>query len=75
MTTEFRYQNVKHFKRGAKWGDGETRTCTVCRINIKKSEKRGRAKAAVVTAEIRKLGSRFKTPVGYCEQHIPEEIL
>jgi len=66
----FKIQNVKRYKRGATWENGETRTCTRCRADhdIK------RAKAAVVVGNLKHTGSRFVTPVGYCEVHIPEEI-
>lgn len=69
----FRYQSVKRYKRGARWPDGETRTCTRCRIE-KNGGQRGRAKAAVVTAEVRKTGSKYVIPVAYCEAHIPEDL-
>lgn len=67
-----RYVNVKHYKRGAKWETGETRTCTTCRIEIKRRESRGRARPAKVVANLK--DGKYKIPVGYCDEHTPEEI-
>lgn len=70
----FRFQKVKHFKRGAKFSDGETRTCITCRIEKRlENASRYRAVAATYTAEV-KNGSPFVLPVAYCDNHVPEEI-
>ena len=68
--TVFSFKNVKHFKRGATWPDGSTRTCTVCR----RDEDIHRAKQATTVANIVHTGSKYKVPVGYCSEHTPEEI-
>lgn len=70
----FRYQKVKHLKRGATWPDGETRTCGRCRIEKNYGDGRKRAKQATYTAELRKQGSPYITPLDYCDEHVPEEI-
>lgn len=64
----FRYVNVKRYKRGANWPLGQTRICTRCQIE------RSRGRQAVVVAELRRSGSRFKLPVAYCEHHLPEDL-
>jgi len=68
-----KYQSVKRYKRGATWGDGETRTCTVCRSEKNHGERK-RAKAATVVADSKNLQSGYILPVGYCEEHTPEEL-
>jgi hypothetical protein len=64
------WTQVKTWKRGARWSDGETRTCTRCRAD----RDRRRSRAATVTATLRQRGSRFKIPVGYCPEHLPAEL-
>ncbi len=70
----FKYQKIKHFKRGAKWGDGKNRMCVKCNRDIE----RGRSRQAVMTAELidtrQPTNHRFIIPVAYCEEHIPEGI-
>lgn len=61
MSYYFTY--VKRYKRGAKWDDGKTRTCTRCRIE------RSRAKQATVTALLNYQGCKYVLPVGYCDEH------
>jgi hypothetical protein len=70
----FRYQNVKHLKRGVSWGDGESRICVRCLSEKMHGDERRRAKQATYIAELRKKGSRFITPLSYCDEHVPEEI-
>lgn len=67
----FRYQSVKRYKRGARWPDGKTRTCTRCRIE-KVNGTRGRAAQATVTAVL--ITASSQVPVAYCEAHIPEDL-
>ncbi len=64
----YRFQSAKHYKRGAVWPDGSTRTCTRCRIE------RSRARQAIVTALLAYTGSRYKVPVAYCQEHIPKAL-
>jgi hypothetical protein len=64
----YTFTHVKRYKRGAKWDNGDTRTCTRCRIE------RSRAKQAVVTALMKYAGSQYKVPVAYCEDHTPEDL-
>lgn len=69
----FRYQKVKHLKRGATWPDGESRTCGRCHIEKSHGERR-RVRQATYVAELRKKGSPYITPLSYCDEHVPEEI-
>ena len=61
------YAKVKRTKRGQSWPDGHLRYCTRCGV-----EGRARRRKAVVTALL--VGSKFKVPVGYCDQHTPEAL-
>jgi hypothetical protein len=70
----YHFTHVRRYKRGTKWADGEAVTCTRCRVE-KLDEVRGRARRAVVTALIRTPGSRFRTPVAYCAEHLPEALV
>ena len=67
----FRFQQVKRFKRGATWPDGEPRMCTRCAVEVAHELKR-RKRRAVVTAVIRH--GKYRVPVGYCAGHVPEGI-
>lgn len=57
------FTHVKRYKRGATWPNGDTRTCTRCRIE------RRRARQAKVTALLRYRGTKYVVPVGYCDEH------
>ena len=63
------YTHVKRYKRGAKWDDGSARLCTRCGY-----ERRSRKRRAAVTAFLQYSGTRFKVPVGYCEEHMPSQL-
>lgn len=65
----YTFQSVKRYKRGARWPDGRTRTCTRCA-----AEHRPRRRPATVTALLIRAGSRSKVPVGYCSEHIPDQL-
>ncbi len=67
MTTH--YTHIKRYKRGAHWPTGEPRMCVRCRANG-----RPRANVAVVTAVSKSDKDSFKMPVGYCQEHIPDEL-
>ena len=67
----YRTINVKRYKRGASWPDGKPRMCTRCSYE---KEDAGRRKRAVVIGELQYTGSKFKTPVSYCEDHIPANL-
>lgn len=62
------FTHVKYHKRGATWDNGDTRTCTRCRIE------RSRAKQAIVTALMKYAGSQYKLPVAYCQEHLPQGL-
>lgn len=66
--------NVKYYKRGAYHDEGVPMMCITCRIEKKLEEHtRKRANQAVVSlVRVRESGSRLS--VGYCEEHIPEEL-
>lgn len=64
----FYWTRVQRYKRGAQWDDGSPRMCTRCGIE------RTRRQQAVMTALLRLEGNRFKVPVGYCNDHVPEEV-
>lgn len=70
----FKFQNVKRFKRGAKWGNGESRMCTRCNSDIEVT----RSRQAVVTADLfntrNTASKRIVVPVAYCQEDTPEEI-
>ena len=77
--TKAKVVNVQQYKRGAFHIDGSPLMCITCRIEKKLADikdnggGRKRARQAVVTmTKINSSGSRL--PVGYCENHIPEEI-
>lgn len=57
------FTRVKRYKRGAKWEDGKTRTCTRCR------RERSRARQATVVALMKYSGSKYVVPVAYCDEH------
>ena len=59
----YRYINVKHFKRGATYDNGEARMCLRCEING------GRGKRAVVTALKVDDETKRRLPVAYCGDH------
>lgn len=65
----YRYVEVKRFKRGATWPDGQPRICTRCRV-----EDRARCKRATVTALLQYVGSKYKVPVAYCPEHVPTAL-
>lgn len=71
--------NVQQFKRGAVHNDGTPVMCITCRIEKKLADikdnggGRKRARQAVVTmTRINTSGSRLW--IGYCGNHIPEEV-
>jgi len=64
----YRLINVRRYKRGASWDNGEPRLCTRCGVN------KTRKKRAVVVADLKYGGTKFAIPVAYCENHIPDEI-
>jgi hypothetical protein len=66
----FRFTRVRRFKRGAKHSDGSPWYCVTCGS----ARGRRRRNQAVVTAIVRQSGSPYKLPVGYCDDHIPEEV-
>ena len=72
--SQFKFQNIKRFKRGAKLSNGEGLMCTRC--NTDPDQKRSRQ--AVVTAELFNTrvpaSKRIVVPVAYCQKDIPEEI-
>ena len=65
----FYHSQVKHYKRGATWPNGETRACTVCGV-----EQRPRRRQATVTANQRHKDNHYTVPVGYCPEHVPEDL-
>ena len=62
----YTFVNVKQFKRGAKWPDGEPRMCVRC------GYEGGRRRRAVVVADLKYTGSKYRLPVAYCDKHIPD---
>lgn len=69
----FRLVNVRRFKRGAFWPDGEARICCRCRI-AGRDRPRARGRQAVVTALLVRPPARFRLPVDYCADHVPDEV-
>jgi len=67
----FRFKQVKRLKRGAKWDDGSPRFCTRCGMR----SGRKRRKQAKFTALLAHKDSQYVLPVGYCKEHVPEELL
>ena len=61
----YAFVNVKTYKRGASWPDGEARMCTQCHYEG------GRRRRAVLVAEMKYSGDKYKLPVAYCDRHIP----
>ncbi len=70
----YRYQEVKRYKRGAKWPNGEVRMCTRCGA-LADSDALGRRKQATVTAMMKYGKTQFKLPVAYCDEHIPDQLV
>ncbi len=72
--SQFKFQNVKRFKRGAKMSNGEGLMCTRCNTNPDQR----RSRQAVVTAELFNTRvparKRIVVPVAYCKADTPEEI-
>lgn len=64
----YHYINVKHFKRGASWDNGQPRMCIRCRING------SRAHRAIVIAIRVDDETKRRFPVAYCQEDIPLEI-
>lgn len=71
--------NVQQYKRGAFHADGSPVMCITCRIEKKlayvteNGTGRKRVRQAVVTmTRVSKTGSRL--PIGYCENHLPEDV-
>ena len=62
-----RRAKVKVYKRGARWPDGQPRMCTRCGAD----KTRQRRRQATMTAEL--VDGPYRIPVGYCDQHHPEE--
>ena len=59
----YHFINVKHYKRGARWDNGEARMCIRCRVNG------SRGNRAVVTAIRVDDETKRRHPVAYCEDH------
>ena len=64
----FRLVGVQRFKRGAYWGPGDPRMCLRCGIS------RGRRRQAVLTALLTRPPARYRLPVAYCRDHMPDEV-
>ncbi len=58
-----RLVNVKRYKRGARWPDGDARMCDRC------AAERTRRSRATFTAI--RLENGFRMPVAYCVNHEP----
>ena len=69
----YRYTYVKHYKRGAKWPDGEARMCIACG-SLGDLDKKGRRRQAVVTAVMKYAGATTRMPVAYCDEHLPDDL-
>lgn len=65
----FGYVKVKRYQRGATWSDGSPRMCTRCGVE------RTRRKVAIVTAFLTNDSTRYQLPVGYCPDHLPDELV
>ena len=65
----YRYVDVKRYKRGASWPDGQPRLCTRCGVE------QVRRKRAVVVANLKYSGAKTKVPVSYCESHVPDALV
>ena len=63
------FVNVKTYKRGASWADGNPRMCIRCGYE---SETGGRRRRAVVVADMKYTGTKRRMSVAYCEEHIPD---
>ena len=68
----FRLVEVRRFKRGAFWSDGEPRMCGRCAVNGR--DRHARRRQAVVTAVLVRPPARFRCPVDWCEEHLPDEV-
>jgi hypothetical protein len=66
----FRLVEVKRYKRGAHWPEGEPRMCGRCAI-----EGRTRRRQAVLTAFLVRPPARFRMPVEWCSHHLPVEVM
>ncbi len=68
-----RYINIKRQPiRGARWENGSARMCGQCQVDVS-YQRRGRARQAVVTATL--LNAKYRLPVAYCHDHIPEQLI
>lgn len=75
------YVRVKWRKRGCYWSDGAPVMCTRCGVERKLSD-RGRRNQAIVMADRKHRyayegsegGGHHVLPVGFCAEHIPEEL-
>ena len=64
----YTFANLKRYKRGASLPNGEPRMCIRCGYIG------GRRKRAVLIADLKYSGSKYKLPVAYCEEHIPDTV-
>ncbi len=69
MNGGFRLVEVKWFKRGARFADGEPRMCGRCSI-----EGRRRRSQAVLTAILVRPPAPYRMPLAWCGDHVPEEV-
>ena len=69
----FRLVEVRRFKRGAFWPDGEPRMCGRCAIEGP-GRVGARRRQAVLTAVLVRPPSPYRCPVDWCEDHLPDEV-
>lgn len=80
MPITVKLRRVKWYKRGAYWSDGSPRMCVQCAIETKLADRKRRNQAVVVAVKTvsysyKPGGNARRLPVGYCFQHIPEELM
>ena len=73
MSGGFRLVEVKRFKRGAFFADGEPRMCGRCAI-VGRDRERVRRRQAVLTAILVRPPAPFRMPVAWCSHHLPEGV-
>lgn len=69
MSGGFRLVEVKRYKRGAFYTDGEPQMCGRCSI-----EGRRRRRQAVLTAVLVRPPATYRMPLAWCPVHVPEEV-
>ncbi len=65
----YRFIKVKRYKRQPSWPDGQSITCTRCRIE------KQRSRQVTLVAVMKYAKTKTELPVAYCKDHIPDQLV